>query len=147
MKLEKTGLILMGIVLACVAACASLGSTTQQTAEQLVVEYATLKVIGAEPTTAARQAKAAKILAIATSAKNDLANPAATLATVLAQVTAQIAAEKLDPANQLLADALVQTVAAELQAKIGAGTLDPAKVANANTVLGWVVQAASFPVS
>lgn len=145
----KTKLSLFSMVLTVmlVSGCASLGTSTQQTAEHLVVEYATLKVIGAEPTVAARKDKAARILAIAVSAKADLSDPAATLATVLAKVSAQIAAEHLAPADQMLANALVETVSAELQAKIGAGVLDPAKVTTANTVLGWVVEAASFPVS
>jgi uncharacterized protein YceK len=145
--MKSLALFSMALTVMLSSGCASLGTSTQQTAEQLVVEYATLKVIGAEPMTAARQAKAARILAIAVSAKADLSDPAATLATVLAKVTAQIAAEHLAPADQMLANALVETVSAELQAKIGAGVLDPAKVTTANTVLGWVVEAASFPVS
>lgn len=129
------------------AGCASLGTATQQTAEQLVVEYATLKVIGSGSTTALRQAKAAQILSIASTAQVDVANPAATLATVTAQVAVRIAALNLSPADQLVANALVQVVTDDLAAKIGTGVLNPEQVTSVNTVLGWVVQAASMPVS
>lgn len=145
--MRKIYLGLMAVVAVMFAGCASLGTATQQTAEQLVVEYATLKVIGTGSTTADRQAKAAQILTIATAAKADFADPAATLATVTAQVAARIATLKLQPADQLVANALVQVVSDELAAKIGAGVLDPAKVASVNTVLGWVIEASSMPVS
>lgn len=141
------GLMAAAAVAIALTGCASLGTTTQQTAEQLVVEYATLKVVGTGSTTAARQAKAAQILTIATTAKVDFADPAATLATVTAQVAVRIAALKLAPAEQLVANALVQVVSDELAAKIGAGVLDPAKVASVNTVLNWVIEASSMPVS
>lgn len=144
--MRNLALGLMAAAVLAFAGCASLGTPIQQTAEQLVVEYATLKVIGSGSTTAARQAKASQILSIASTAKADFADPAATLATVTAQVAVRIAALKLDPADQLVANALVQVVADELSAKIGAGVLNPAQVTSVNTVLGWVVEAASMPV-
>lgn len=127
--------------------CASLGTQSDQAAEQLVIEYATVKVVNTGTTVAEKQAKAARIIAIATQAQTVLGSPSVTIALLQAAVTSQIGALKLDAADQMLADALVQAVVAEISDKVGSGVLNPVQVVTVNTVLGWVVQGASFPVS
>lgn len=145
----KKALLTLAIGLAIfeMTGCASLGSPSTQATEQLVVEYATIKVVKTGATVADQQAKQAKIIGIATQAQTVLGSPSVTLAALQTAVTAQIAALKLAPEDQMLADALVQMVAAEVADKVGSGALDPAQVVTVNTVLGWVVAGASFPVS
>lgn len=138
--------MIAGAVLA-LAGCATLGSTSEQAAEKLVVEYATIKVVNSGKTVAEKQAKAARIIAIASQAQTVLGSPSVTIALVQAAVNAQLAALKLDAADQMLADALVQAVVAEVGDKVGAGVLNPNQVVTVNAVLGWVVEGASFPVS
>lgn len=145
--MEKTGLIVASIVLAMLAGCASLGTTANQAYEKLAVEYATIKVVKTGATTADRQAKQARIIAIATQAQTVLTSPNVTLAAVKAAVAAQIAKQHLAAEDQMVVDVLVQMVDSELTAKIGAGILKPTDVVTVNTVLSWVVAGASFPVS
>lgn len=144
--MEKTGLITGSVVLALLAGCASLGTTANQAYEKLAVEYATIKVVKTGATPAARQAKQAKIIAIATQAQTVLASPSVTLALVKVAVNAQIASLHLAAEDQMVADVLVQMVSDELAAKVGAGVLKPTDVVTVNTVLSWVVSGASFPV-
>lgn len=139
---------MIGILLAlALAGCASLGTTADQAVEKLVVESATLKVVNSGATTAAKQAKAARIIAIATQAQTVLGSPSATITLIQTAVEVQIASLKLDAADQLLADMLVQAVVAEVSDKVGAGVLNPNQIVTVNTVLSWVVAGASFPVS
>lgn len=147
MRMEKTGLIAASVVLAMLAGCASMGTTASQVYEKLAVEYATIKVVKTGATLADRQAKQAKIIAIATQAQTVLASPSVTLALVSTAVNAQLASMHLAAEDQMVADALVQMVNDELAAKVGAGVLSPTEVVSVNTVLSWVVAGASFPVS
>lgn len=144
---KAMALFAMGLTVMLASGCATLGSHSQQTAEQLVVEYSTLKVIDTGKTTADRQAIADRITKIVTTAMTDVANPSATIATVTALVNVQILNLHLPVQEQPLADALVGELAAELADKIGTGVLSPAQVVTVNTVLGWVKQAASYPIS
>lgn len=137
----------IGLAMFDMSGCATLGSTSGQATEQLVVEYATIKVVKAGGTLAQQQAKQAKIITIATQAQTVLGSPSVTLAALQAAVNAQIASLKLAPEDQMLADALVQMVAAEVADKVGTGALSAAQVVTVNTVLGWVVAGASFPIS
>lgn len=146
MRMEKTGLITAGVVLALLAGCASLGTTANQAYEKLAVEYATIKVVKTGATPAARQAKQAKIIAIATQAQTVLTSPNVTLGMVKIAVNAEIAKQHLAAEDQMVADEFVQAVSTELAARVGAGVLKPTDVVSVNTVLSWVVAGASFPV-
>lgn len=146
-QVKALALFALGLSVMLSSGCASLGNATEQTAEQLVVEYSTLKVIGTGKTTADKQAIADRITKIVTVAMTDVTSPSATIATITSLVNAQILTLKLPAQEQPLADALVAEVGAELANKIGAGVLSPAQVVTVNTVLGWVKQAASYPVS
>lgn len=137
----------IGLAMLEMTGCATLGSSSSQATEQLVVEYATIKVVRAGGTLDQQHAKQAKIIAIATQAQTVLGSPSVTLAALQAAVSAQIAALKLAPEDQMLADALVKMVAAEVSDKVGTGALNAAQVVTVNTVLGWVVAGASFPIS
>lgn len=129
------------------AGCASLGTTASQAYEKLAVEYATIKVVKTGATLADRQAKQAKIIAIATQAQTVLGSPSVTLAAVNAAVNAELAKLHLAAEDQMVADALVQMVSDELAANVGAGVLNATDVVTVNAVLSWVVAGASFPVS
>lgn len=144
--MKKTLLLAAVMVGFSLAGCASLGTTASQAYEKLAVEYATIKVVKTGTTPAARQAKQAKIIAIATQAQTLLASPSVTLALVRVAVNTQIASLHLAAEDQMVADVLVQVVADELAAKVGAGVLKPTDVVSVNTVLSWVVAGASFPV-
>lgn len=143
MKLAKTGLIL-----ACALAlsgCATL--FTGSASEKLVVQYATLKVISSGKTTADRAQKAERIRTVAGEAKTMLDTNNVTLAFLESAVRARLATLKLDAADTLLANALTETIVAELAAKVGDGILPPDQLYKVSTVLSWVIDAASFPVS
>lgn len=127
--------------------CATLGNAQFQPAEQLVVEFATLKVIDIGSTTAVRQARADKIRSIAADAKAIADTGGVAIAAVQAAAMAAVAKLNLAPADQFLADALIQTVVAELQARVGAGVIPANALVQVDAVLGWVITAASLPVS
>lgn len=143
-KILLLGVVMVGFSL---AGCASLGTTASQAYEKLAVEYATIKVVKTGATLADRQAKQAKIIAIATQAQTVLGSPSVTLAAVNAAVNAELAKLHLGAEDQMVADALVQMVSDELAAKVGAGVLNATDVVTVNAVLSWVVAGASFPVS
>lgn len=141
------------IVLAAIAAfalvglggCASFAKNLP--VEQLVAQYATLKVIEVGKTTADRTDRAAKITTIATAAKAIVdGGGSSTLNDLVMAVNVKISALHLSPADQLLANGLVAALAAELSDKITGGVLKPDEIVQVDTVLGWVIDAAAMPV-
>lgn len=135
----------LAVTLGLLAGCATF--TQNLPVEQLVVEFATLKTIEQGKTTADRQTRAARIVAIATGAKTIVDTGNTTVAALQAAIEARVAKLGLSPADSLLAEALVQAVIAEVNKRVTSGVLSPDTAVQVDTVLGWVITTASAPVS
>lgn len=119
------------------AGCSS--TATGKPAAKLVVQYAVLKVV------ANNQEKAARVVEIAKEvqavAGNDGFNTVSLLMTV---VRTKIDYSKLDAADTLLANLLIETVEAELSERVGAGVIPEGSVFKVKEVASWVIDGAAL---
>lgn len=111
---------------------------------QLLVSYATMKVIERGQTAEEQYERAQKINEIATDAKALLAGETVTVSSMEHIVRAQIAKLHLSPSDAFLADALIQQVVLELQQRVGSGVLESGKRYKVSQVLDWVIQATAY---
>jgi len=133
------GLLLGAMMLLPIAGCATFND--HKAATQLVVQYATLKVIERGSTPDDQALRASRIREIATEAKTNLQKGDVPLEALKVIVGERIAKYALSPADQLLANALVQAVMDELQARVGVGAIPPDTMYQAEQVLDWVITA------
>ena len=124
--------LLIALALA-IGGCASSGSNESQLTEQLVIQYAVLKVVCDNPE------KAKRIGEVAREAKTFLAGDGVTVALLDEAVRAKIDWTKLDAADTLLVNALLAEVDRQLSVKLGAGVLSPEQLVTVNEVLDWVI--------
>lgn len=126
-----------------VAICISLSACKQNSAE-LLVSYATMKVIERGSSAADQVERAEKIREIATDAKALLSGETVTVDLLEAAVREQVDKLALQPADRFLADALIHQVATDLQQRVGAGVLDADKRYKVSAVLDWVIRATAY---
>lgn len=119
--------------------CASLGDNVAT--EKLMIQYATMKVIEADRE--AMPERAAKISQIVVSAGSFFDSGTADVALLKAEVIKRLPAD-LSPADQVLANALIDSVVAELQSRVGNGLVSPDKRLQVQAVLGWIHEATQF---
>lgn len=112
-------------------------------ASKLVVQYATLKYIGKAGDEAAQAARAERVKRVIEDVREVAKGDSVSVALLVEYVNAKLPAN-LDPADRLLANALIQAVANELSARVGDGVLDPDKLLLVEALLGWVSDAADL---
>jgi hypothetical protein len=139
--MKKFILALVACVLAVssLTGCAALTGANQANAVavQSAIELSvSVYIQQAGPAVADQKARAVKVKAVALSLQG-LATGTLTVAQFQAQLAAQIA--KLDPTQQILANAILLEIDLNLQAKVQNGILDAAAKAAANVVLGDVL--------
>ncbi len=140
--MKTTRILLVGLLAVCVSlftvACnTTVGTDQQQIIAKLAVQYAVIKVVENNP------AKAARVVDIAREVR-DLAGKdgANTVDLLMALVRAKVDFSKLDAADTLLANALIDTIGAQLKERVGAGTLGTDKLPIVAEVANWVIEGA-----
>ena len=124
-------LVIAALVL---AGCATDGSgPPSKLTEQLVIQYAVLKVLDNDPE------RAQRIGEIARDAKTFLNGNAVTIGALQAAVHDKIDWTKLDAADTLLVNALLAEVDRELVIRVGDGVLNPDALVQVNEVLDWII--------
>jgi hypothetical protein len=126
-------------------ACAALfvlpacNTTATSPTAKLVVQYAVLKVADNNPAKAAKIAEIAK--EIQALAGGEGFN---TVDLLVAAVRAKVDFSKLDAADTLLANALIDTIAAELKSRVGSEPFADGNLLKVKQVAAWVVDAAAL---
>jgi predicted negative regulator of RcsB-dependent stress response len=142
---NKINSILAVLAFACAAlfALPACNTTTgqQKIVAKLAVQYAVLKVTDKHPE------KAARIVSIAREvqalAGGDGAN---TVDLLVGLIKAKVDFSKLDAADTLLANALIDTIGEQLKERVGSGTLSPDKLPLVAEVAKWVIEGAGAVV-
>lgn len=138
MKTKLASILALVIGLVAFSGCAS--TTSQQNiAAKFAVQYAVLKVSENSP------AKAARIVSIAREVKAIAGQDGAdTVDLLMAIIRAKVDFSKLDAADTLLANALIDTIGEQLKERIGSGQLAPAQLPAIAQVADWVIETAAF---
>ena len=123
------------LVLVFLVGCSMLDK--HQASAKLAIQYATIKYIDGSDDKRERTLKV-------TANARELAATGATLDAIDQAIRDSIDWNKLDDADKLLANALLDIVGEELKARIGEGTLDPDQVLAVEAVLGWIEEAANL---
>lgn len=127
--------IVILLALTALSGCALLES--QPATAQLTTQYATLKVIDGDPE------RADKILSLVAEARQYVDDADNVAIGVLDEaIRSRIRWERLDPADRLLIDAVLQRARERLEFEIGAGVLDAEQRVQLTTFLGWIEDAA-----
>jgi membrane peptidoglycan carboxypeptidase len=126
-------IVVVGLALALTGCATGGGEPPSTLTEQLVIQYAVLKVVGDNPEKAQRVSK------VAHDAKTFLNGDGVTLAALQAAVHDKIDWTKLDAADTLLVNALLAEVDRQLQINLGAGVLNPEALVQVNAVLDWII--------
>lgn len=117
--------------------CSTIGS--QPTLTRLAVQYATVKVLENNP------GRAQRVIEIATFIEDNAGSSTATSVAILTTlVREQIDWTKLDAADTILVNALIDMVATELTARLGSGPLSPEQALVVKEVASWIKQAATL---
>ncbi len=111
--------------------------------EQVAIQYATGKFIEAEKDSAKRTARAGDVVKVAKDLKAVATSDSATVDALQALALKKIVAAKLQPADNLLATALVTAAVQELKDKVSAGVLSPDARVAVDKLLDWVIGAAT----
>jgi len=140
MNSKITTIILALVIgLGAFSGCASTPSAQQKVVAKLAVQYAVLKVADKNP------AKAAKIEEIAKDVQAVAGGEGANTVDLLMSIArGKVATLKLDAADKVLADALLEMVGAELKARLGEGVLSTDKLLVVGEVAGWIVDASKL---
>lgn len=126
-------------------AAVSIGLTAcQSDSAELLVSYATMKVIERGNTAEDQVARAEKIRDIANDAKFLLKGEVVSVGVLEQTIREQVHRLDLSPADMFLADSLIRQVAVELQERVGTGVLDPEKRLKVTKVLDWVITATAY---
>lgn len=137
----KISSILAALAFACAALFVLPGCETtsgqQKIVAKLAVQYAVLKVTDNHPEKAARIVSIAK--EVQALAGSDGAN---TVDLLMSVIKAKVDYSKLDAADTLLANALIDTIGEQLKERVGAGTLSSDKLPIVAEVAKWVIEGA-----
>lgn len=140
---SKPHSILAVLAFACAAlfslpACTTTASGQQKVVARLAVQYAVLKVAEKNP------AKVARIVAIAKEVQALAGGEGAnTVDLLVALIKAKVDYSKLDAADTLLANALIDTIGEQLRERVGSGTIATDKLPLVAEVAKWVIESAS----
>ena len=134
--MKSIAILIFALFISTGMGCASFGQN--QDAAKLATQYATLKVIDGDAE------RAARISAVIADTLEVLDNSAITVAAVESAVREQIEWSELDPADTLLANALIESVRIELEARVGSGALDEEQTVRVRAVLMWISDAAKL---
>ena len=133
-------IVLLAVTPMAFIGCASGTSSAQtQVVAKLAVQYAVIKVADKNPEKARRIVAIAKEVSALAGTEN-----AGTVDLLVALIRSKVNFSKLDAADTLLVNALIDAIAVELKAKVGEGPLLPEKILVVKQVADWVVDAASF---
>lgn len=154
MKLHRTLLILaayavtLGVgvgTVSLVTSCSSTGTNAPlvKLGEQLVVQYAVMKVVEQNPAHAARIVEIAAIVRAATAG-----DQTATVATIYALIESKIDRSKLKPSDVFLVDSLLTAMQVALNERVGTkpGMLPVDKLLAINEVASWIEAAVKAAV-
>jgi hypothetical protein len=134
-------LVLVAVLFAAASfsGCASTGGSQTQLLAKAAVQYAVFKVSEKSPE------KAARILVISHSVREIAGKDGFNTVDLLVdaiRIRANVAS--LSPADQMLANLLIDAVGSELKARIGTGTLSTDKLLIVGEVAGWIEDAAKI---
>jgi hypothetical protein len=137
---------LLLILAACVtsitlAACAALQEN--KATAQLVIQYATVKLLEETPE-AKRADRQAEIIRIATDLRSLAGNDGVTLLFLRERLNQELQKHVHSPADLLAINGLVNIASAEIEKRIQGGLLDPDEVVQVREVLQWVIDAAAL---
>jgi hypothetical protein len=113
-------------------------TSTSSPVVKLAVQYAALKVVSNNPEKAAKVARIAR--EVQALAGNEGFN---TVDLLMAAVRAKVDFSKLEPADAMLANALIDLVASELKARVGGGVIAEGGLLQVKQVAGWIVEASA----
>ena len=120
------------------AGCSNMNAT-QTNVAKLAVQYAVVKVVEKNP------AYGPRVVVIAQEVRKAAGGETAdTVDLVLTLVKAKIQWDKLDAADTLLVNALIDQVGIELKARLGDAKFDPDKLLVIAEVATWIEQAATL---
>lgn len=138
MKTKIASILALVIGLVAFSGCAS--TTGQQNiAAKFAVQYAVLKVSENSP------AKAARIVAIAKEVKAIAGQDGAdTVDLLMVIIRSKVDFSKLDAADTLLANALIETIGEQLKERLGSGKLPIEKLPAVAQLADWVIETAAF---
>lgn len=138
MKTKIASILALVIGLVAFSGCAS--TTGQQNiAAKFAVQYAVLKVSENSP------AKAARIVAIAKEVKAIAGQDGAdTVDLLMVIIRSKVDFSKLDAADTLLANALIETIGEQLKERLGSGKLPVEKLPAVAQLADWVIETAAF---
>lgn len=135
----------IGIALTVVLTMGALsGCDDKSPGPQLLVSYATMKVIEQGGSPEAELNRAQKIHEIAQEAKSLLAGETATIGLLETEIRKQVNRLDLSPADAFLADSLIRQVLYELQKRVGDGVLSDERRFKVAEVLSWVIDATAY---
>lgn len=140
MKLVKMYTLLVMVSLVSMlgfAGCAAL-SGVDDGSKRLAVFYATAKVIDGD------QTKAGRIVDLIQEAREYVSgDPEVTISALYEGVVERVNWAALDPADQIIIEAILLEAKARLQEEIGVGLLSPEQRVKVSTVLNWIEAAAN----
>lgn len=119
--------------------CTTLQSVSENSSARLTVQYATLKYVDEDTE------KAERIASVVTTVKENLNETAEyTISEAVVQIRERIDFGRLDAADQLLLDALLNELEAELVKRFGSGVVDKETKESLSTVADWILDALKF---
>lgn len=119
--------------------CTTLQSVSENSSARLTVQYATLKYVDEDTE------KAERIASVVTTVKENLNETAEyTISEAVVQIRERIDFGRLDVADQLLLDALLNELEAELVKRFGSGVVDKETKQSLSTVADWILDALKF---
>lgn len=133
--MKKLILIPLMLALSVLVSCAGI---TNSSSAELVVQYATIKFINSD---AAPVARAKKVLEIASEAKTFFDNDTLPLDQIEELIRSKIKWSELDPADTLLANALITRVTDEVNSVDG---LPEERRVSGSKVLSWIITGAKL---
>lgn len=133
--MKKVMYMLVGVLMLALASCASL---TQSNSAELVIQYATVKFINND---VAPVLRAKKVVEIASAAKTFLDDRRLPLSEVETLIRQKIKWGELDPADTLLANALIMRVRQEIE---NVRTVPDEQYVSGSTILGWIIKGAKL---
>lgn len=134
---------LLGLAFLALFVCGALSGCkpSEQLTARVAVQYSVGKYLERE-TPEVRAEKAARILATVELVSSMAENEAVTIDSLRAYVATRLA-DRLSPADRLLAGAIIDAAALELKARVGDGVLKPDQLVKVREVLSWVAEAAA----
>ncbi len=130
---------LLVAALLCVSGCAGFNA---KSAEQLVVEVATIKVVKNNPT------KANVIIGVAEAVKKTASGEGFdTVAALMTFVNAEVAKHPMAPEDALIVNLLLQTIENGLIQELGSGKIPAAKLIVISEFASWVEDGAKMGVA